>query len=52
MVSVDLGLYADLPLLEYDLVPLDPGTELYLSLTVVDFGGNYDAVGTIVIVPE
>lgn len=48
----DVGLYADLPLLEYDLVPLDPGTELYLSLTVVDFGGNYDAVGTIVFVPE
>ncbi|MDO8391309.1 MAG: clostripain-related cysteine peptidase [Actinomycetota bacterium] len=48
----DVGLYADLPSLQYDLVPLDPGTELYLSLTVVDFGGNYDAVGTIVFVPE
>ena len=40
----DVGLYADLPTIAYDLVPLDPGTQLYVELTVTDFGGNSDTV--------
>ncbi len=40
----DVGLYADLPSIAYDLVPLEPGTQLYVELTVTDFGGNSDTV--------
>lgn len=47
----DVGLYADLPNLQYDLVPLDPGTTLYVMLTVVDFGGNTDTVSAVVEIP-
>lgn len=47
----DVGLYADLPSLEYDLTPLDSGTALYVELSVTDFGGNYDSVFAEVVVP-
>lgn len=30
----------DLPSLQYDLALLDPGTEIYVDITVTDFGGN------------
>ncbi len=47
----DVGLYADLPNLSYDLVPLPSGTELVLDLTAYDFGGNSDTLSTQVTVP-
>ncbi len=47
----DTGLYADLPSLEYDFVALDPGTSVYIDLTIVDFGGNSDTVAAVVEVP-
>ena len=47
----DVGLYADLPSLQYDLEALPSGTVLYVSLTVVDYGGNSDTVSAIVEVP-
>jgi len=40
----DVGLFADLPKLAYDLETLESGTELYVELTVEDFGGNTDFV--------
>ena len=49
--GADVGLYADLPTLEYDLEALPSGTELYIVLTVSDFGGNSDHVGAYVTVP-
>ena len=36
----DAALFADLPNLAYDFAPLDPGTEIYVDLTIVDYGGN------------
>ncbi|SFL33017.1 clostripain-related cysteine peptidase [Geodermatophilus ruber] len=47
----DIGLYADLPSLQYDFEPLPSGTELYAELTVADFGGNSDSVWAQVVVP-
>lgn len=47
----DVGLFADLPSLQYDLQPLDPGTLLHVDLTVTDFGGNSDTVSAEVSVP-
>jgi hypothetical protein len=47
----EVGLYADLPNLEYSLEPLAPGTRLYIELWVVDFGGNADYVNAVVTVP-
>ena len=38
------GLWAELENLQYNLVPLETGTEFWLSLTAVDFGGNEDWV--------
>lgn len=49
--TTDIGLYADLPNLQYDLEQLESGTELWLDLTVVDFGGNSDTVSAVVTVP-
>ncbi|MBV6510303.1 MAG: hypothetical protein JJLCMIEE_03442 [Acidimicrobiales bacterium] len=40
----DVGLYADLPNLSYEFVPLDPGTEIYAELQITDYGGNFDSV--------
>lgn len=36
----DGALFADLPTLQYGLELLDPGTEIYVDLTVTDYGGN------------
>ncbi|TKJ18108.1 hypothetical protein A6V29_12265 [Blastococcus sp. CCUG 61487] len=47
----DVGLYADLPDLEYDFVALPSGTALYAELLVEDFGGNTDSVAVEVTVP-
>lgn len=49
--SSDVGLYADLPSLTYDLEPLESGTQLYVELTVTDFGGNSDFVSGYTVVP-
>ena len=40
----EVGLYADLPNLAYEFVPLESGTPLHVELGVVDFGGNYSSV--------
>ncbi|GAA4110882.1 hypothetical protein GCM10022215_06360 [Nocardioides fonticola] len=47
----DVGLYADLAELTYDIEPLDSGTPLQLDLTVTDFGGNQSTVSALVEVP-
>lgn len=49
--TTDIGLYADLPNLVYDLEALESGTELFVELTVTDFGGNSDSVSAQVTVP-
>jgi len=47
----DVGLYADLPSLQYDLEALPSGTVLHVMLTVVDYGGNTATVSATVEVP-
>ncbi|SOC47612.1 hypothetical protein SAMN05660748_0916 [Blastococcus aggregatus] len=47
----DVGLYADLPNLQYDFETLASGTPLLAQLTVTDFGGNSDSVTAEVLVP-
>ncbi len=47
----EVGLFADLPSLEYDLEPLDPGTGLYAELVLRDFGGNTTSVSMFDVVP-
>lgn len=49
--TTDVGLFADLPALRYDLAPLPSGSTLYAGLTVTDFGGNTDTAATTVSVP-
>ena len=49
--ATDVGLFADLPNLVYDLETLDAGTELYVELSVTDFGGNDDFVSAYATVP-
>lgn len=49
--SSDVGLYADLPSLTYDLESLESGTQLYVELTVTDFGGNSDFVSGYTVIP-
>lgn len=51
MATTDVGLYADLPNLVYDLSDLPSGTRLYIELSVTDFGGNFDTVSAFVDVP-
>ncbi|CAB4567634.1 MAG: hypothetical protein F2534_11245 [Actinobacteria bacterium] len=41
----DVGLYANLPDIAYELEPLEPGTELWVELNVIDFGGNTATIG-------
>lgn len=36
----EVGLFADLPSLQYDVVPLDSGTELFVELIVYDLAGD------------
>ena len=49
--TTDVGLFADLDGLVYDLPSLESGTQLYLELIVTDFGGNRDSVSATVTVP-
>ena len=49
--ATDVGLSADLPRLVYDLETLDRGTELYVELSVTDYGGNDDFVSAYATVP-
>ncbi|CAN5384736.1 hypothetical protein BH11ACT5_BH11ACT5_22260 [soil metagenome] len=51
VLTSDVGLYADLDALVYDLSPLASGTKLYIELVVVDFGGNTASVNATVTVP-
>jgi hypothetical protein len=51
LLTTDVGLYADLDRLVYDLTMLDPGTQVYLELVVIDYGGNSDSVSGTVTVP-
>jgi hypothetical protein len=51
LLTSDVGLFADLEVLSYDLGALPSGTQLYLELIVVDFGGGWDSVHGIVTVP-
>ena len=49
--TTDVGLFADVPSLTYEFVPLDAGTPLQVDLTITDFGGNSSAVSSWVDVP-
>ncbi len=49
--ATDVGLFADLPSLQYDFETLASGTPLYAELAVTDFGGNSDSVSAEVVVP-
>ena len=49
--STDVGLYADLPSLQYDFVPLASGTALVADLGVTDIGSNSAVVSADVVVP-
>ncbi|MCU1440495.1 MAG: hypothetical protein JWP85_1492 [Rhodoglobus sp.] len=51
LLTSDVGLYADLDTLVYDLSQLPSGVQLYLELVVVDFGGDTDSVSGIVSIP-
>ena len=47
----EVGLYADLPNLIYDLEPLDSGLEIYVELVITDYAGNVSAQGGFVTLP-
>jgi hypothetical protein len=49
--ATDVGLFADLPNLEYDLPSLPSGTRLRVELSVTDFGGRRQARSIDVTVP-
>lgn len=51
VATSDVGLYADLPGIAYDLEPLASGTQLWVELNVTDFGGNTASVGGLVSIP-
>lgn len=51
IATSDVGLFADLPNLMYDLEDLPSGTQVYIELFVIDFGGNSDSVSAVVTVP-
>lgn len=40
----DVGLFADLEAITLDFVPLESGLQIWLELTITDFGGNTDTV--------
>ena len=48
----EVGLYADLPFLQYDLVPLESGTELFVELVVYDYSGDSSSQTRIVTLPD
>ena len=45
------GLFADLPALQYDFEPLEPGTALYAELVLRDYGGNTASVSMFDVIP-
>ncbi|HUR78649.1 MAG TPA: clostripain-related cysteine peptidase [Acidimicrobiales bacterium] len=47
----DVGLFADLETLEFELEPLASGTRLQLDLTVIDYGDNSDTISAQLTVP-
>jgi len=47
----EVGLYADLPNLQYTFEPLDTGTPLVVTLRVTDYGANTAAISTLIDVP-
>ena len=47
----EVGLFADLPALVYNFPRLATGTQLYVELVLVDFGGNTGRVDAIVEIP-
>ena len=47
----EVGLYADLPFLQYDLVPLESGTELFVELVVYDYSGDSASQTGVVTLP-
>jgi len=47
----EVGLFADLPALVYNFPKLATGTQLYVELVLVDFGGNTGRVDAIVEIP-
>ncbi len=51
IVTSDVGLFASLPDLAYDFVPLESGDTVYAELNVYDFAGNVSAVSALDVVP-
>lgn len=51
IVTSDIGLYASLPDLQYDFVPLESGDQVYAELNVYDFAGNVSSVSALDVVP-
>jgi len=47
----DVGLFASIPELQYEFVPLESGTTLDARLRIRDFGGNTDVAGIQVVIP-
>lgn len=47
----DVGLWADLESLDYDLEPIPSGTKVQLDLTVYDYGDNSDTISAVITVP-
>jgi hypothetical protein len=51
IATSDVGLYADLPSLQYEFPELPSGTVLYIELWVVDFGGNLASLNGTITLP-
>jgi hypothetical protein len=51
LATSENGLYADLPGIQYEFPELPSGTQLYIELWVVDFGGNAAKVSATVTIP-
>ncbi|MDP1793222.1 MAG: clostripain-related cysteine peptidase [Acidimicrobiales bacterium] len=49
--TTDVGLYADLESLDYELEPLESGTKVQLDLTVYDYGDNSDTISSVITIP-
>ena len=47
----DVGLFANLPDLQYDFERLPSGTRLYVELSVTDYGGRTESISAEVQVP-